>query len=127
MMDARHTIVFDLDDTLCTTENRDYSNSKPIEPVVSGLRKLKDAGWTVIIMTARGMGRSGGDIESVREDVMNEVESFLHKYEIPYDHIQIGKPFSHLYVDDKAIRPDEFANSVEDIILEHDVLPELWG
>ena len=126
-MDARHTIVFDLDDTLCSTKNRDYSKSQPIEPVVDGLRRLKEEGWTIVIMTARGMGRSGGNIESVREDVVNEVETFLNKFDIPYDQIQVGKPWAHLYVDDKAIRPDEFARGVEEIIQEHNVLPELWG
>jgi len=107
--DPKKTIVFDVDDTILTTINRDYENSRPKMEVIEGMRALKEAGWFIFLYTARGMGRSNGDIASVADDVFNEVEAFCKKFDVPYDAIQIGKPYGALYVDDKAMRPDEFA------------------
>jgi hypothetical protein len=55
------------------------------------------------------MGRSNGNIEAVREEVTNEITSFCAKYDIPYDELLLGKPWAAYYVDDKAMRPEEFA------------------
>ncbi len=106
---AAMTMVIDLDDTICTTENRDYSASKPIWPTINKMREAREKGWKIIIHTARGQGRSNGDIESVREAVEGEVIALLKKYEVPYDEIIIGKPWAALYVDDKAMTPSAFA------------------
>lgn len=107
--DPKKTIVVDVDDTILTTINRDYEKSQPKMEVIVGLRALKDAGWFIYLHTARGMGRSNGDIESVRVEVIEEVEAFCRKFDVPYDVIQIGKPWGIVYVDDLAMRPEEFA------------------
>ena len=78
--------------------------------VVSKLREAKSNGWTILLHTARGMGRSNGKIELVQEEVINEITSFCSKWDVPYDEIIVGKPWAAMYVDDKALRPDEFAN-----------------
>ena len=110
MADVSKTMVVDVDDTILTTENRDYANSKPIAGVVSKLREARLNGWTILLHTARGMGRSNGQIELVQEEVINEIASFCSKWGVPYDEIIVGKPWAAMYVDDKALRPDEFAN-----------------
>jgi capsule biosynthesis phosphatase len=107
--DPKKTIVFDVDDTILTTINRDYENSQPKMEVVVGIRAMKKAGWTIILNTARGMGRSNGNIESVRQEVIEEIENFCTKYDVPYDTIMIGKPWAAYYVDDKAMTPSQFA------------------
>jgi capsule biosynthesis phosphatase len=107
--DPKKTIVFDVDDTILTTINRDYENSQPKMEVIVGIRAMKDAGWTIILNTARGMGRSNGNIESVRQEVIEEIENFCTKYDVPYDAILIGKPWAAYYVDDKAMTPAQFA------------------
>lgn len=114
--DSKKTIVFDVDDTILTTENRDYANSKPKEEVVRGLRALKEAGWYIILQTARGMGRSNGNIESVRVQVTGEIEEFCTKYDVPFDELLLGKPWAAFYIDDKALRPEEFAARYKDIL-----------
>jgi len=111
--DPKKTIVFDVDDTILTTVNRDYENSQPRGEVIQGMKTLKERGWTIILHTARGMGRSNGDIESVREEVIDEIEKFCDKYDVPFDEIQIGKPWAALYVDDKALTPEQFSKVVE--------------
>jgi capsule biosynthesis phosphatase len=107
--DPKKTIVFDVDDTILSTVNRDYENSRPKMEVITGMRTMKEAGWTIILHTARGMGRSNGNIESVRKEVIEELEKFCTNYDVPYDEIQIGKPWAAYYVDDKAMTPEQFA------------------
>ncbi len=107
--DPKKTIVMDVDNTILTTVNRDYANSQPKLEVIEGMRALKEAGWFIYLHTARGMGRSNGDIGSVADDVFNEIQSFCSKFNVPYDAIQVGKPWGCVYVDDLAMRPEEFA------------------
>lgn len=103
------TMVIDVDDTILVTKNRDYENSTPVVDVIEKLREAREAGWYIILFTARGMGRSNGDIESVREEVTREIETFCSRFDVPYDEIMLGKPWAAMYVDDKGLRPDEFA------------------
>jgi capsule biosynthesis phosphatase len=113
--DPKKTIVFDVDDTILKTQNRDYDNSRPMMEVIVGMRALKEKGWTIVLHTARGMGRSNGDIESVRKEVIEEIEKFCTKYDVPYDSLQIGKPWAAYYVDDKAMTPSQFAAKYKEI------------
>ncbi|RBL65200.1 capsular biosynthesis protein, partial [Pseudomonas sp. MWU13-2625] len=44
---------------------------------------------------------------------------WLAKWEVPYDEILFGKPWPRkkgFYIDDRAVRPDEFLNMTEDEI-----------
>jgi len=107
--DSNKTAVVDVDGTILTTPGRDYSNSQPKMEVVKGLRELKKAGWYIILHTARGMGRSNGDIESVREQVTQEITSFCERFDVPYDELILGKPWAKIYIDDRGLRPEEFA------------------
>ena len=107
--DPTKTIVVDIDDTILTTKNRDYENSQPKMEVIVGLRELKKAGWRIVLHTARGQGRSNGNIDLVREDVAREVETFCSKFDVPYDELILGKVWAAVYLDDKAMRPEEFA------------------
>jgi capsule biosynthesis phosphatase len=107
--DPKKTIVVDIDDTILTTKNRDYDNSQPKMEVIVGLRALKSAGWRIVLHTARGQGRSNGNIDLVREDVAREVETFCSKFDVPYDELILGKVWAAVYLDDKAMRPEEFA------------------
>lgn len=110
MEDYKKTIVCDVDDTILFTKDRDYDNSVPNNVVCQKLREAKSLGWRIVLYTARGIGRSGGNIELVRDDVVEEITSFCSKYNVPFDELVIGKPWGRYYVDDKAIRPDEFVN-----------------
>ena len=106
--DPNKTIVFDVDDTILTTVNRDYDNSVPHMEIIRKIRQLKSDGWFIVFNTARGMGRSKGNIDSVYKQVYGEIESFLKKWDVPYDEIQLGKTWARHYVDDKALTPEQF-------------------
>lgn len=96
-------IVFDLDDTICRTRNRDYANSEPLNGVIDKIRTAKSMGNYIIIHTARGMLSCGGDVEKAEKKNRKIIEQWLLKNNVPYDEIIFGKPYADLYVDDKAL------------------------
>ena len=114
--DPNKTIVVDVDDTILTTINRDYENSQPMMEVIVGLRELKKAGWRIVLHTARGQGRSGGNIDLVREDVTREIETFCAKFDVPYDELILGKVWAAYYIDDRSATPAQFAAKYKELI-----------
>ena len=103
-------LIFDLDDTLCTTQNGDYANAQPITEVVEKLREYHRQGFTIIINTSRNMRTYQGNIGAINKNTLPIITEWLDRHDIPYDELYVGKPwcgFEGFYVDDKAIRPDE--------------------
>ena len=103
-------LIFDLDDTLCTTQNGDYANAQPIIEVVEKLREYHRQGFTIVINTSRNMRTYQGNIGAINKNTLPIIINWLAQHDIPYDELYVGKPwcgFEGFYVDDKAIRPDE--------------------
>ena len=103
-------LIFDLDDTLCTTQNGDYANAQPITEVVEKLRDYHRQGFTIVINTSRNMRTYQGNIGAINKNTLPIIIDWLARHDIPYDELYVGKPwcgFEGFYVDDKAIRPDE--------------------
>ena len=103
-------LIFDLDDTLCTTQNGDYANAQPITEVIEKLRDYHRQGFTIIINTSRNMRTYQGNIGAINKNTLPIIIDWLRRHDIPYDELYVGKPwcgFEGFYVDDKAIRPDE--------------------
>lgn len=103
-------LIFDLDDTLCTTQNGDYANAQPITEVIEKLREYHRQGFTIIINTSRNMRTYQGNIGAINKNTLPIIIDWLRRHDIPYDELYVGKPwcgFEGFYVDDKAIRPDE--------------------
>lgn len=112
-------LIFDLDDTLSETINGDYANAKPILPVIEKLREYHAQGFTIVINTSRNMRTYKGNIGEINKNTLPIVIAWLEQHQIPYDELYVGKPwcgFEGFYIDDKAIRPDEFIDlSYEEI------------
>ena len=103
-------LIFDLDDTLCTTQNGDYANAQPITEVIEKLRDYHRQGFTIVINTSRNMRTFQGNIGAINKNTLPIIIDWLARHDIPYDELYVGKPwcgFEGFYVDDKAIRPDE--------------------
>ena len=103
-------LIFDLDDTLCTTQNGDYANAQPITEVVEKLREYHRQGFTIVINTSRNMRTYQGNIGAINKNTLPIITEWLDRHAIPYDELYVGKPwcgFEGFYVDDRAIRPDE--------------------
>lgn len=113
-------IIMDVDQTICTTENGDYKNSKPIRSVIEKMREYQKSGFEICLSTSRNMKTYDGNSGKIAANTLPILIEWLNKHNVPYDEIYIAKPwcgFEGFYVDDKAIRPDEFVNlSYEEII-----------
>lgn len=106
-------LIFDLDDTITSTTNGDYVNSKPITDVIEKLREYKANGFTIVINTSRNMRTYEGNVGAINKNTLPIIIDWLVRHEVPYDEIYVGKPwcgFEGFYIDDKALRPDEFVN-----------------
>ena len=90
----------DLDNTLCFTENSDYTNSKPIVERIRYINELKSNGHEITIWTARG-SNSGIDY---RELTISQ----LANWNVKYDKLLMGKPNYDIYIDDKSFNVDTF-------------------
>ena len=114
-MDKKQTIVIDIDDTICHTNHnyqdakQKYGNALPNNKIINGMRILKRQGFHIILLTARRMLTHNGDIEKIIEDVGKITTDWLERYNVPYDELIWGKPYSGTYyVDDKAMNLEEF-------------------
>lgn len=106
-------LVIDLDDTLTVADStKSYADVEVREDVVARLRDYKARGFEVVIHTARNMRTYEGSVGKITVHTLPVITDWLSKHDVPYDEIWLGKPWcgkEGFYVDDKAIRPDEFA------------------
>lgn len=112
-------IVMDLDETICSTMNGDYANSIPKPDVIERMREFQNQGFDIVISTSRNMRTYAGNIGKINANTLPIIIEWLDKHQVPYDEIYTGKPWcgtDGFYVDDRALRPDEFVKlSVEEI------------
>ena len=99
-------IVIDLDGTIChlKEENQTYEDVLPVAGVKQVLEAWKSQGHILIIQTARNMATQGSNLGKVMKNVGKITLDWLEKYEIPYDEIYFGKPNGHVYIDDRALK-----------------------
>jgi capsule biosynthesis phosphatase len=112
-------IVIDLDGTLTIDSDHNYSNKPLNEEVFEMCRKYKQMGFEIVISTSRNMRTFEGNVGKINVHTLPTIIAWLEKHNVPYDEIHVGKPwcgFEGFYVDDKSIRPSEFAKlSYEEI------------
>jgi capsule biosynthesis phosphatase len=90
---------------------QDYESLCPHRDVVDKLREYKADGYHVILYTSRNMRTFGGNIGLIMANTAKSLIDWLDRNNIPYDEIHFGKPWAGrvgFYVDDRAVRPDEF-------------------
>ena len=122
-------LILDLDGTLTYDEpNFSYEHKRPRLDVVNRVKEYKKMGFRIIISTARNMNSFQNSIGLINANTLPVVLDWLKKHDIPFDEIHVGKPWcghEGFYIDDKAIRPNEFVNlTYEDIrILTKSVKP----
>jgi capsule biosynthesis phosphatase len=104
------TIICDFDDTISTTNNKDWVNSKPDNSVVEKINFLYDNGWQIIILTARGQLSCKGDYELADKKYRNQIEKWLNKYGVKYHKLSFQKYLGFYYVDDKNISIKDFCD-----------------
>lgn len=112
-------LIVDVDDTICVTNNGDYKSAIPIEQVIQQLREYQSRGFQIVLHSSRNMRTYEGNVGKINAHSLPILVEWLIQHNVPYDEIYMGKPWcgrEGFYVDDKAIRPKEFANmSYEEI------------
>ncbi len=87
------TIMVDLDGVICT-EERTFERplAKPIPGAREALARLKEAGHTIIIYTARNWPE------------YRATKQWLDERGFAYDALEMGKPVADVWIDDRALR-----------------------
>jgi len=116
-------LVMDVDGTLCEIRRPDqeYADVAPIPEVVERLREYREQGFYVILNTARQMRTHQGNVGLITATTAKTLMEWLDRHDVPYDELHVGKPWSGrggFYVDDKAVRPNEFVTMSYEEILE---------
>ena len=102
-------VVVDFDDTLCLHQTDDTSDISIGEPNIELITRLNDlftAGYNIEILTARGHF-STNSREEAEKTYRPVIEEWLNRHNVQYNKLNFNKPYGVLYIDDKAIRPDE--------------------
>jgi CMP-N,N'-diacetyllegionaminic acid synthase len=88
-------IYVDIDNTICLTNDIDYSHSTPKENVIKAINQLYKAGHTITYWTARGT-KTGVDWRKITEKQLEE-------WGVKYHDLKFGKPLYDLFICDKVI------------------------
>ena len=95
---------FDIDETICNSQELDYSKATPILERIQKINQLHSQGHTIKLYTARG-SKTGID--------WSEITKYqLLNWGLSFHELHFGKPFADFYVDDKAINESDFDWSV---------------
>lgn len=113
-MREHKVLVVDVDCTLAAekSSNLSYSDLKPIWAVRDRLVALQNEGWKIILHTSRNMRSYDGNLGKINLHTAPILIEWLRTHAIPCDELYFGKPWcgsDGFYIDDRAIRPREFA------------------
>ena len=103
---------FDLDGTICYTkkDGEKYKDVMPLPGAIETIKTLKNQCHYIIILTARNMATYNNNLGKVIANQSKIVIDWLDKYGVPYDELHFGKPVADYYVDDKAVRLENWEN-----------------
>ncbi len=104
-------IIFDSDNTISFTDGGNYRNAKPNVELILKMKEYKKNGFEIIISTSRNMRTYNGNVGLITANTLPIIIEWLNENDVPFDEIYVGKPwcgYEGFYVDDRAIRPDEF-------------------
>ena len=111
-------IVIDLDGTISYLKqpNESYADVKIKEGAADFIKNLRANGHYVIIQTARNMATCDSNVGKVLKNVGKITLEWLDKNEVEYDEIFFGKPNGNLYIDDRALRFENWNSLTEENI-----------
>ena len=100
--------VFDIDNTICYTNESRYEESRPMLDRISKINALYENGHTIIFQTARGMGRHKNNAALAYSDFYDLTKRQLDNWGVKYHQLFLGKPSGDLYIDDKGKNDYDF-------------------
>ncbi|WP_108945136.1 HAD-IIIC family phosphatase [Shewanella halifaxensis] len=112
-------LIVDLDGTLTMADTNNYAEVTPRQDVIDRLKEYQAKGFEIVISTARNMRTFEGNVGKINIHTLPTITAWLDKHNVPYDEILVGKPWcghEGFYIDDRAIRPSEFAKLTQEEI-----------
>ena len=106
------TYVIDIDGTICSQTDGDYSLAVPFENRITLINDLYEQGHHIIYFTARGMGSTNNNISAAYAKMYSFTEKQLSDWGAKYHSLFLGKPRADLYIDDKAMKDSNFFDSL---------------
>ena len=115
------TLIVDIDGTICDikTAKQSYAEVLPKQDMINKLREYQQNGYRILLFTSRNMNTYNNSLGQINKHTAPLLIDWLAKWDVPYDEILFGKPWARkkgFYIDDRAIRPDEFLRMSEDEI-----------
>jgi uncharacterized HAD superfamily protein len=101
-MISKKKFCFDIDGVVCQTINNNYKKSKPFNNSVALINELYAKGHTIIIFTARYMGRNNDNTKLAKKQGYALTKKQLKIWNVKYHKLIFGKPSFDLIIDDKA-------------------------
>lgn len=105
-------LIVDLDGTLTLGgDGQNYACKEPNLPLIAKLRAYQADGFEIVISTARNMRTYNGEVGKINVHTLPGVLDWLKRHDVPHDEVIVAKPwcgFEGFYIDDRAVRPDEF-------------------
>jgi capsule biosynthesis phosphatase len=112
-------IVVDLDHTITKGTSDSYEKAVPNSELINKLKKYKSDGFKIAIFTSRNMNSFNNNNGLIIANTIPIIYKWLVEHDVPFDEIWPGKPWcghEGFYVDDRAIRPEEFVKLSHDEI-----------
>ena len=111
-------IAIDLDGTICPIKQagQSYADLQPLPGARNRIHELRTAGHYVIILTARNMATCQSNVGKVMKNVGMLTLEWLERHQIEYDEIYFGKPNAEIYLDDRAIRFENWRSITDDLL-----------
>ena len=104
---------FDIDGVIAITRGTDYRASEPNRETIERINALYDAGHTIVLHTARGMGTLEGDLSRVHQVWFDFTFQQMRTWGLRFHELFLGKPWADVYVDDKGVRFDDWIAAPE--------------
>ena len=105
------TYVFDIDGTLCSFTGGKYEEALPFKDRINVVNELYNAGHTIVLNTARGMGRTNNNQSLANEMFRELTEDQMRSWGVKYHELFLGKPSGDIYIDDKGEKDEDFFNT----------------
>ena len=98
----KKVIYIDIDGTICTQTDSQYEKAKPFNKAIKKINKLYSQGNTIIVYTARFMGRTDNNYDKAYKLGYNFTLNQLKSWGLKFHELKMGKPQFDLLIDDKT-------------------------
>ena len=99
-------LCIDVDGTICPIlqQYQSYADIEPFEGAAQKIKSLREVGHYIIFCTARHMKSCDSNVGLVIARQGHTLLDWLKKHHFEYDELWFGKPYAHIYIDDRALK-----------------------